>query len=64
MTTINTLLPTSLVGSYAQPNWLLDRAKLAGRFPPRTRSAAKQRSRPHPRSCFGAGTCAPRRARP
>ncbi|UTW51865.1 5-methyltetrahydropteroyltriglutamate--homocysteine methyltransferase [bacterium SCSIO 12827] len=38
MTAINTLLPTSLVGSYAQPNWLLDRAKLAGRFPPRTRA--------------------------
>jgi len=37
-TEINTLLPTSLVGSYAQPNWLLDRAKLAGRFPPRTRA--------------------------
>lgn len=34
----HTLLPTSLVGSYAQPNWLLDRAKLAGRFPPRTRA--------------------------
>ena len=32
------LLPTSLVGSYAQPNWLLDRAKLASRFPPRTRA--------------------------
>lgn len=31
------LLPTSLVGSYAQPEWLIDRAKLAGRFPPRTR---------------------------
>ncbi len=28
------LLPTSLVGSYAQPDWLIDRAKLAGRFPP------------------------------
>lgn len=36
--TTNTLLPTSLVGSYAQPNWLLDRSKLAGRFPPRTRA--------------------------
>ena len=24
------LLPTSLVGSYAQPEWLIDRAKLAG----------------------------------
>ena len=32
------LLPTSLVGSYAQPDWLLDREKLAGRFPPRTRA--------------------------
>jgi 5-methyltetrahydropteroyltriglutamate--homocysteine methyltransferase len=32
------LLPTSLVGSYCQPDWLIDRAKLAGRFPPRTRA--------------------------
>ncbi|MGE0141549.1 MAG: 5-methyltetrahydropteroyltriglutamate--homocysteine methyltransferase, partial [Ilumatobacteraceae bacterium] len=32
------LLPTSLVGSYAQPHWLIDRDKLAGRFPPRTRA--------------------------
>jgi 5-methyltetrahydropteroyltriglutamate--homocysteine methyltransferase len=32
------LLPTSLVGSYPQPEWLLDRAKLAGRFPPRVRA--------------------------
>jgi 5-methyltetrahydropteroyltriglutamate--homocysteine methyltransferase len=32
------LLPTSLVGSYAQPDWLIDRKKLAGRFPPRTRA--------------------------
>src|SRR5690606_13286135 len=31
------LLPTSLVGSYAQPDWLIDREKLADRFPPRTR---------------------------
>ena len=31
------LLPTSLVGSYAQPDGLIDREKLAGRFPPRTR---------------------------
>src|SRR6202045_3975294 len=31
------LFPTSLVGSYAQPEWLIDRKKLAGRFPPRTR---------------------------
>ncbi len=32
------LLPTSLVGSYAQPDWLLDRKNLAGRFPPRVRA--------------------------
>jgi 5-methyltetrahydropteroyltriglutamate--homocysteine methyltransferase len=32
------LLPTSLVGSYAQPDWLIDRLKLAGRFPPRVRA--------------------------
>jgi 5-methyltetrahydropteroyltriglutamate--homocysteine methyltransferase len=32
-----TLLPTMLVGSYPQPDWLIDRQKLAGRFPPRTR---------------------------
>jgi 5-methyltetrahydropteroyltriglutamate--homocysteine methyltransferase len=32
------LLPTSLVGSYPQPDWLLDREKLAGRFPPRVRA--------------------------
>src|SRR6188508_854271 len=32
------LFPTSLVGSYAQPDWLIDRAKLAARFPPRVRA--------------------------
>lgn len=32
------LLPTTLVGSYAQPDWLIDRAKLGGRFPPRVRA--------------------------
>jgi 5-methyltetrahydropteroyltriglutamate--homocysteine methyltransferase len=32
------LLPTTLVGSYAQPDWLLDRKNLAGRFPPRVRA--------------------------
>ena len=32
-------LPTSLVGSYAQPDWLIDRAKLAARFPPRVRAS-------------------------
>ncbi len=35
---IATLLPTTLVGSYPQPDWLIDRAKLAGRFPPRVRA--------------------------
>ncbi len=39
MTNVNTLLPTSLVGSYCQPDWLIDREKLKGRFPPRTRAA-------------------------
>jgi 5-methyltetrahydropteroyltriglutamate--homocysteine methyltransferase len=32
------LLPTTLVGSFPQPDWLIDRQKLAGRFPPRTRA--------------------------
>src|SRR5213080_1804718 len=32
------LLPTSLVGSCPQPEWLIDRKKLADRFPPRTRA--------------------------
>jgi 5-methyltetrahydropteroyltriglutamate--homocysteine methyltransferase len=33
-----TAIPTSLVGSYAQPNWLIDRARLRDRFPPRVRA--------------------------
>ena len=33
-----TLIPTSLVGSYPQPDWLIDRQKLAHRMPPRTRA--------------------------
>ena len=32
------LFPTTLVGSYPQPDWLIDRKKLAGRFPPRIRA--------------------------
>src|ERR671923_1037679 len=32
------LFPTTLVGSYAQPDWLIDRQKLAARFPPRVRA--------------------------
>ncbi|MFN6954292.1 MAG: 5-methyltetrahydropteroyltriglutamate--homocysteine methyltransferase [Acetobacteraceae bacterium] len=40
------LLPTSLVGSYPQPDWLIDRKNLAGRFPPRVR--ARELWRPAP----------------
>jgi len=32
------LFPATIVGSYPQPNWLIDREKLKGRFPPRTRA--------------------------
>ncbi len=40
MTTVpgDTRILTSLVGSYAQPNWLLDRDRLRDRFPPRVRA--------------------------
>ena len=31
------ILPTTIVGSYPQPDWLIDRQRLAGRFPPRVR---------------------------
>ncbi len=40
------LFPTSLVGSYPQPDWLIDRAKLAGRFPPRVRATELWRVQP------------------
>ncbi|MGC1465939.1 MAG: uroporphyrinogen decarboxylase family protein [Pseudolabrys sp.] len=33
-----TLLPTSLVGSYPQPDWLIDRAVLSKQTPPRMRA--------------------------
>ena len=32
------LFPTTLVGSYPQPDWLIDRARLGARFPPRVRA--------------------------
>jgi 5-methyltetrahydropteroyltriglutamate--homocysteine methyltransferase len=35
---IPTAIPTSLVGSYAQPDWLIDRERLRERFPPRVRA--------------------------
>ena len=40
------LFPTCLVGSYAQPEWLIDRARLAGRFPPRVRATELWRPAP------------------
>jgi len=40
------LLPTSLVGSYPQPNWLIDRDKLAHQMPPRVRAQALWRVAP------------------
>ncbi len=43
---MNKLFPTSLVGSYAQPDWLIDHAKLAGRFPPRVRATELWRVAP------------------
>ena len=44
--TLPSLFPTSLVGSFAQPDWLIDRERLAGRFPPRVR--ARELWRPAP----------------
>src|SRR5690349_23385888 len=33
------LFPTTLVGSYPQPEWLIDRQQLTKRMPPRVRAA-------------------------
>src|SRR5579859_657942 len=41
-----TLLPTSLVGSYPQPDWLIDREKLSHRLPPRVRASELWRVAP------------------
>lgn len=35
--TMNSILPTCLVGSYPQPDWLLDRTTLSKQTPPRTK---------------------------
>jgi 5-methyltetrahydropteroyltriglutamate--homocysteine methyltransferase len=35
---MTTILPTTVVGSYPQPDWLVDRAMLSSRLPPRTRA--------------------------
>jgi len=32
------MLRTTVVGSYPQPEWLIDRAGLGGRLPPRVRA--------------------------
>jgi 5-methyltetrahydropteroyltriglutamate--homocysteine methyltransferase len=40
------LFPTSLVGSYPQPEWLIDRARLADRLPPRIRASDLRRVDP------------------
>ncbi len=32
------LLPTAIVGSYPQPDWLIDRVRLKDRLPPRVRA--------------------------
>jgi len=34
---VTTLLPTTVVGSYPQPDWLIDRQRLAANTPPRVR---------------------------
>jgi 5-methyltetrahydropteroyltriglutamate--homocysteine methyltransferase len=46
VTSQSPMFATSLVGSFAQPEWLIDRARLAGRFPPRVR--ARELWRPAP----------------
>jgi 5-methyltetrahydropteroyltriglutamate--homocysteine methyltransferase len=40
------VLPTTLVGSYVQPDWLIDRVKLSNRFPPRVRTSELWRVAP------------------
>ncbi len=35
---MNTLLPTTVVGSYPQPRWLIDQGNLRGHLPPRVRA--------------------------
>ena len=40
------LFPTSLVGSYPQPDWLIDRSRLAARLPPRVRASELWRVEP------------------
>ena len=56
------LFPTMLVGSYAQPEWLIDRANLAGRFPPRVRARELRRvDQPRSEVCRAGKERRPRR---
>jgi 5-methyltetrahydropteroyltriglutamate--homocysteine methyltransferase len=43
---VHSLLPTTLVGSYPQPDWLIDRQRLATSLPPRVRLQALWRVAP------------------
>ena len=43
---MHTLLPTTLVGSYPQPDWLIDRDRLATSMPPRVRLTSLWRVAP------------------
>lgn len=43
---VQTLLPTTLVGSYPQPDWLIDRDRLATTMPPRVRLSSLWRVAP------------------
>src|SRR5258707_12842699 len=40
------LLPTTIVGSYPQPDWLIDREGLKNRMPPRIRAEELWRIKP------------------
>jgi 5-methyltetrahydropteroyltriglutamate--homocysteine methyltransferase len=41
------LIPSTVVGSYPQPDWLVDRGMLSSRLPPRTRALEIWRVPPH-----------------
>lgn len=43
---MTTLFPTTLVGSYPQPDWLIDREKLSHQMPPRVRALELWRVKP------------------
>lgn len=44
---VEKLLPTTVVGSYPQPDWLVDRQLLGSRLPPRVRALEIWRVAPH-----------------